>query len=172
MSLIVYCQGGDCESSKDLAYRLKGLGYLNIRHFTGGFEEWEEAGMPIQKGLDRGTGADTPLPPVVDRAFAAVLLDEGAVAVDVRPRAEFEKGRLPGAVNIVPEEEREVQWLLGERVFTDTPLILYGDADAKGPVRVVAQLLRDNGYTELNYYPAGYADWEAAGETAERGDGS
>jgi rhodanese-related sulfurtransferase len=49
-TLVVYCEGGDCQSSLALAKRLHDEGFKDIRVMTGGWEEWEKAGLPEEKG--------------------------------------------------------------------------------------------------------------------------
>jgi len=49
-ALLVYCEGGDCQSSLALAKRLHDEGFRDIRVFSGGFEEWTKAGLPEEKG--------------------------------------------------------------------------------------------------------------------------
>ena len=50
---VVYCEGGDCQSSLALARRLHDEGFRDIRVFTGGWEEWERAGLPAEKAEKR-----------------------------------------------------------------------------------------------------------------------
>jgi rhodanese-related sulfurtransferase len=47
---IVYCSGGDCHDSRLVANALLSLGFSNVRVFTGGWEEWSKAGLPVSKG--------------------------------------------------------------------------------------------------------------------------
>jgi rhodanese-related sulfurtransferase len=47
---IVYCSGGDCHDSRLVANALVSLGFSNVRVFTGGWEEWSKAGLPVSKG--------------------------------------------------------------------------------------------------------------------------
>jgi rhodanese-related sulfurtransferase len=47
---IVYCAGGDCHDSRLVANALLSLGFSNVRVFTGGWEEWSKAGLPVSKG--------------------------------------------------------------------------------------------------------------------------
>jgi rhodanese-related sulfurtransferase len=49
-TLVVYCEGGDCASSLALAKLLHEEGFADIRIFNGGWEEWERAGLPGEKG--------------------------------------------------------------------------------------------------------------------------
>jgi rhodanese-related sulfurtransferase len=48
--IIVYCSGGDCEASKNLAYSLLGAGKKKVLVFTDGMPAWESAGYPVTKG--------------------------------------------------------------------------------------------------------------------------
>lgn len=46
--VVVYCANPTCESSVEVAERLVGLGYRNVRHYAGGKREWAEAGLPFE----------------------------------------------------------------------------------------------------------------------------
>jgi rhodanese-related sulfurtransferase len=52
-TLVVYCEGGDCQSSLLLAKRFHDEGFKDIRVMTGGWEEWKKAGLPEEKGDDQ-----------------------------------------------------------------------------------------------------------------------
>ena len=52
-TLVIYCEGGDCQSSLSLAKRLSKAGFGDIRVFSGGWAEWEKAGLPVEKGDDQ-----------------------------------------------------------------------------------------------------------------------
>ena len=45
--LVVYCDGVQCNSSLELTVKLMELGYTNVQIFFGGWQEWKNAGMPI-----------------------------------------------------------------------------------------------------------------------------
>lgn len=47
--IVIYCGGGDCDASKNLAILLQGAGYKRIHIFEAGFPAWEKAGHPIEK---------------------------------------------------------------------------------------------------------------------------
>ena len=49
-TLVVYCEGGDCQSSLLLAKRLHDHGFKDIRVMTGGWEAWKAAGLPEERG--------------------------------------------------------------------------------------------------------------------------
>ncbi len=48
--LVVYCSGGDCQSSLGLARLLAGRGLKDVRVFPGGWTEWTTAGLPGETG--------------------------------------------------------------------------------------------------------------------------
>jgi len=47
--LVIYCEGVGCELSFFLGRELQGQGFMNIRIFYGGYPEWRQAGLPIEK---------------------------------------------------------------------------------------------------------------------------
>jgi len=49
-TLILYCSGFGCPDSFDLGERLLAEGYLDVRVYEGGFPEWRDAGLPVEKG--------------------------------------------------------------------------------------------------------------------------
>ena len=48
--IIVYCDGGECELSYDLAVYMIQRGYINLFEFRGGWENWLAAGRPVAAG--------------------------------------------------------------------------------------------------------------------------
>ncbi|MBN2206295.1 MAG: rhodanese-like domain-containing protein [Candidatus Aminicenantes bacterium] len=51
--LVVYCEGGDCQTSVLVTQLLKKAGFGDVRIFEGGWTEWEGAGFPVEVGLDQ-----------------------------------------------------------------------------------------------------------------------
>lgn len=47
--LVVYCDGIECRASEVLSQKLKEKGYKYIRLFFGGWNEWRQAKLPIDK---------------------------------------------------------------------------------------------------------------------------
>jgi rhodanese-related sulfurtransferase len=47
--IIVYCDGAECNSSIELSVRLMKDGYRNVRIFFGGWRDWVDANLPIEK---------------------------------------------------------------------------------------------------------------------------
>ncbi len=48
--ILVYCSGGDCELSHDLAIEICRSGHRRVLILTDGYLGWEEAGHPVAKG--------------------------------------------------------------------------------------------------------------------------
>ena len=47
-TVVVYCDGIECELSHDLAKLLVRDGFWKVRVYGGGFEEWDAMGMPLE----------------------------------------------------------------------------------------------------------------------------
>jgi rhodanese-related sulfurtransferase len=47
--LVIYCEGGDCQTSISLAKVILENGHQDIRIFTGGWAEWSAAGLPEER---------------------------------------------------------------------------------------------------------------------------
>ncbi len=48
--LVLYCSGYGCPDSFDLGIILLAEGYRDVRVFEGGFPEWHDAGLPVERG--------------------------------------------------------------------------------------------------------------------------
>jgi len=48
--IMVYCSGGVCHDSRLVANALLTLGFTNVSVFTGGWEAWSAAGLPVSRG--------------------------------------------------------------------------------------------------------------------------
>ena len=90
--------------------------------------------------------------------------------VDVRPRAEFEAGRIRGAINL-PVDEVEENW---KRLPRDRNIILYESGRSSGDVcaagRTAGRILLAHGFNSENVkvYQDGLAGWEEARLPMER----
>ena len=49
--IIVYCSNVACVASQTAYHLLTQNGYTNVRRFSGGLAEWEEAGFPLEGSL-------------------------------------------------------------------------------------------------------------------------
>lgn len=48
--IMVYCSGGDCHDSRLVANALLALGFGNVRVFSGGWDAWSAAKLPVSTG--------------------------------------------------------------------------------------------------------------------------
>lgn len=48
--IIIYCGGGDCEVSLNLAWEILAAGHTRVTYFQGGYPAWVENGYPIEGG--------------------------------------------------------------------------------------------------------------------------
>lgn len=46
--IVVYCSDPQCFSSQVAYHMLKNRGFKNVRRYSGGISEWEEAGYPLE----------------------------------------------------------------------------------------------------------------------------
>ena len=112
-----------------------------------------------------GHGRELGTVPQITSAELAEQLRSGDVAVlDVRGRAEWEAGHLPGVENI---PVGYLEYRLDE-VPRDRPLVVH--CQGGGRSAIAASLLRSKGFVNVVNLGGGYADWQAAGNPTE-GDG-
>jgi rhodanese-related sulfurtransferase len=48
--IVVYCTNPPCLASVAAYHRLVLEGYANVRRYVGGVEDWEAAGLPLERG--------------------------------------------------------------------------------------------------------------------------
>jgi rhodanese-related sulfurtransferase len=48
-TLVLYCNGYGCPDSFDLGVQLIAAGFQDVRVYEGGFPEWQDAGLPVDK---------------------------------------------------------------------------------------------------------------------------
>lgn len=48
-TFVIYCEGGDCQTSLNLGKILYQRGFKNLKIFSGGWAEWAAAGKPVEK---------------------------------------------------------------------------------------------------------------------------
>ena len=49
-TVVIYCVGGECDASKNVAARLQQIGFTDLRVMGVGYEEWAVAGFETEKG--------------------------------------------------------------------------------------------------------------------------
>lgn len=102
----------------------------------------------------------------IDTATAKTLFDTGVVFIDVRMDADWEAGRIPGAIHLDLKRVYSAE-SLGAVVTQDQEVIVYCNGiqcprSSEAATKAVAW-----GFTKVYYYRLGFPDWQAAGYTME-----
>ncbi len=125
------------------AFKAEKLGYTDIRVYAEGSPDWAA----------KGTGMS------VSGAYIKKLLDEKAnfMLIDARPKRVFDKGAIPGAVNISDSEfDKHVDKLPADKA---APLIYYCGGLECVLSNKSAEKARALGYTNVRTYVEGYPEW-------------
>jgi len=141
--LIFYCGGVECMLSHNSAFKAEKLGYANIRVYSDGYPDW----------VAKGTGQ------AVSAAYIKKLQDEKAnfMLIDARPKRMFDKGAIPGAVNISDSEfDQHVAKLPADKA---TPLIYYCGGLECVLSNKSADKARKLGYSNVKTFVEGYPEW-------------
>lgn len=153
--IVLYDGGSGSIEHQKGAQALRAKGYPTFWVLKGGLAAWEAQGYPIVAPPGES------LIPFVDTISVedlARLQDQGAKVsvVDVRPRASFNGGHVPGAVSASASAEvaRSVS------VLAPTDLIVLYD-DGTGDARDRAEELRRKGYLAVKILYGGMLDWRA-----------
>ena len=118
-------------------------------------------------GAWAGAGrALTTITRITARDLAERMARGAAAVVDVRSRAEWDAGHIPGVHNI---PAGEVADRIGELPET-RPLVVHCQGGTRSAI--AASLLHARGLTDVLDLPGGYAEWEREGLSTERGDGN
>ena len=48
--IVVYCASATCRNSHIAAQALEQLGYTNVGVYPGGKQDWQDAGLPVERG--------------------------------------------------------------------------------------------------------------------------
>jgi rhodanese-related sulfurtransferase len=152
--LVLYCNGPFCGKSKRTSEALVQLGYTNVRRY--------QLGMPVWRALGNTVQTD------VDGARYIWSGDMTAVWVDARPREDYARGTLPGAVSILPGEAEKANedgrlplWDKGTRV------VVFGRTGDQA--RVVAAEIARKAYWNSSYFGGTFG--ELAGARLARSEG-
>jgi rhodanese-related sulfurtransferase len=102
----------------------------------------------------------------IDTAQAKSLFDRGAIFIDVRSDADWEVGRIPGAVpleldNVFTEAS------LGTVARSDQEVVIYCNGTKCPHSSTAAATAVKWGFSHVYYYRLGLPDWQAAGYPVE-----
>lgn len=54
--IVVYCANTECQSSRQVAEALEGLGYTHVADYEDGKQDWLDAGLPVETGVTAAAG--------------------------------------------------------------------------------------------------------------------
>jgi rhodanese-related sulfurtransferase len=87
----------------------------------------------------------------------------GVLWIDARTRAEFDKGHVPGARLLNPENwETEMYEMVDVLASNTKPIVIYCDSQKCDQSRLIAERLRDLGNQDVRVLRGGWQAWENA----------
>jgi len=92
-------------------------------------------------------------------------LSQGAMLLDVRPRAFYQLGHLPGAISLPLAEIPKIMPTLS--LEKTSVLLIYCTGEACDDSLKAALRLRLTGYSQVFVYKGGYEEWIKKGEPIE-----
>ena len=100
-------------------------------------------------------------PTVTLAQVSSQLRADGVTVLDVRGEGEWKGGHLPGSLNVpVGSLDGRVN-----EIPRDRPVIVHCQTGARAAI--AASLLRVRGFTDVRFFPGGFAEWRAAGQPEE-----
>ncbi len=145
--MVTYCNGPYCHKSKRVAEQLFKKGYTNIKSYELGLPVWRAYGNTVQTDL---------------AGCKYIWRDKTAVWVDARPKEEFAKGTLPGAVSIQAGEVK-VANDDGRLPYTDKGTRIVVFANRPETARKVAEEIAHAAYWNSSYFGGKATDLKEAG---------
>ncbi len=142
--IIVFCGGWKCEKSPIVAGYLKDQGYINVKLYQAGEPEWasknyREVGIPVVK---------------------AAMEKDNALLMDARPRKKFIQETIPGAMYMYDKELANLEGRFP--ADTSTPIITFCGGYHCNKSHIVANRLKELGYTNVTVFAAGLPGWKKA----------
>lgn len=122
-------------------------------------------GLVFWLGSGRGP-IGNPTVPEISASDAAQAIDGGALVIDVRGRAAYERGHIPNAVSVPLDELRRRAAEFA--AVKDREYVIYcGNGSTLGPRGT--QLLTDAGHPATRNLSGGLPGWKAAGQPVAAG---
>ncbi len=145
--IVLYCNGPYCNKSIRVAEQLIGKGYSNVKRYQYGLPVWCAFGNTAETDLAG-----------LKYVFSK---DKSAVFIDARPKSEFDRGTLPGAVNMEPGEAEQAN-KDGRLPYNDhgTRIIVFGDNTTRA--RELAEEIARRAYWNSSYFSGAFQDLRQA----------
>jgi len=147
-ALVLYCNGPNCQASKQLSEQLLGAGFTNVRRYQLGLPMWRTLSGPVEIELEG--------------VLRVYKVDQTAVFFDGRSADEFAKKSLPGTHN-VPADKVKAEGLRGAPTPSNdfnTRIVLFGRDGAQA--RVLADALGKTAMQNVSYFPGTFDELAAA----------
>ena len=150
-ALVLYCNGPNCQASKQLSEQLVGAGFTNVRRYQLGLPMWRTLSGPVEIELEG--------------VLRVYRIDQTAVFFDGRPADEFAKRSLPGTHN-VPADKVKAEGLRGAPTPSNdfnTRIVLFGHDGVQA--RVLADALGKTAMQNVSYFPGTFEELAGAVKT-------
>jgi rhodanese-related sulfurtransferase len=150
-ALVLYCNGPNCQASKQLSEQLVGAGFTNVRRYQLGLPMWRTMSGPVEIELEG--------------VLRVYRIDQTAVFFDGRSADEFAKRSLPGTHN-VPADKVKAEGLRGAPTPSNdfnTRIVLFGRDGAQA--RVLADALGKTAMQNVSYFPGTFEELAGAVKT-------
>jgi rhodanese-related sulfurtransferase len=124
-------------------------------------------GLPLDtdpRTLDVGPGVE-----LLDLQQARQAFDHGAVFVDARPRAVFERGHVEGAIALPPGSYQSDYRNWWEFIPTDDRVVVYAGAEEASVAGKRARWLIEMGHKGAVVFYDGWDAWQSAGLPTAKG---
>jgi rhodanese-related sulfurtransferase len=153
--IVFYCNGIKCGKSKKAAQIAAAQGYANVMVYAEGMPVWEEKGMSIYAGPNYEKKIETSKLKPGELKSLMESKPLTLTIVDVRDKAEYDQGHIPGAINI-PVANFALQSGVLEK---DRRIIVY--CNSGGRSYNAYRKLQKLAYPNINQVI--FADWEFDG---------
>jgi|DewCreStandDraft_4_1066084.scaffolds.fasta_scaffold06457_10 rhodanese-related sulfurtransferase len=167
--LVPYCHGAGCHLSDKVAYSLFDAGYKKVVIYFGGWPEWTQANMPVEKyeppaqykHLFEEAASEKDIKQITLEE-AKFLYDSGlANFIDVDTQDKYNKMHIDRAVTIPVDKMKDM--LRGYDYFLkQKPNVLYCHGRG-GKAKQAASMLYKEGYKKLLLFINAIPQWEKAG---------
>jgi rhodanese-related sulfurtransferase len=150
-ALVLYCNGQNCQASRQLAAQLTDAGFTNVRRYQLGLPMWRALNGPVEIELEG-----------ISRIYG---IDRTALFLDARPAAEFAKVSLPNT-HSVPADQLAAGVLAKAPMPRDdfnTRIILFGKDRAEA--RALADAIGKTAMQNVSYFPGTFEALAAAIKT-------
>jgi rhodanese-related sulfurtransferase len=158
-AIVTTCAGFKCPASTRAAEKLKALGFLDVRDYKGGIQDWTEAGLPVEKG---------DFVRFITRDDLTSLRESRKefVLVDVLAPESYGKAHIAGAISIpLADLERRA----GE-LDKDATIVVYCYNYICRASTMAATTLNRLGFKDVRDYKGGVFEWKRAGLPLEGTD--